>query len=98
MVSKEAQKSIERFKRFSNLVSSLYRSPNEITKWRIFLFRWLINLQGTLSPKIKNTNKEVIYLDGIRTLKVSTSNSNSDSNRGAPSPPQPPAAAARPPR
>ena len=78
MVSKEAQKSIERFKRFSNLVSSLYRSPNEITKWRIFLFRWLINLQGTLSPKIKNTNKEVIYLDGIRTLKVSTPNSNSE--------------------
>ena len=78
MVSKEAQKSIERFKRFSNLVSSLYRSPNEITKWRIFLFRWLINLQGTLSPKIKNTIKEVIYLDGIRTLKVSTPNSNSE--------------------
>ena len=78
MVSKEAQKSIERFKRFSNLVSLLYRSPNEITKWRIFLFRWLINLQGTLSPKIKNTNKEVIYLDGIRTLKVSTPNSNSE--------------------
>ena len=78
MVSKEAIKSIERFKRFSNLVSALYRSPNEITKWRIFLFRWLINLQGTLSPKIKNTNKEVIYLDGIRTLKVSTPNSNSE--------------------
>ena len=58
MVSKEAHKSIERFKRFSNLVSSLYRSPNEITKWRIFLFRWFINLQGTLYQRLKTLIKK----------------------------------------
>ncbi len=41
-------------------------------KWRLNLFRSIIDLQGVINPKVKNTKKEEIFLDGIRTLKVTT--------------------------
>ena len=75
MISEEAQKSIKKYKQFASITSSLYKTPSEITRWRINLFRWLINLQGTIGPKVKGTIREELNLGGIRTLKVSTPNS-----------------------
>jgi acetyl esterase/lipase len=72
MISEEAQKSIKKYKQFASITSSLYKTPGEITRWRINLFRWLINLQGTIGPKVKGTIREELDLGGIRTLKVST--------------------------
>ena len=79
MVSKQAQKSIKQFRRFAKILSALYRSPNEITNWRIKLFRWLVDLQGIFGPKVKGTNKEELYINGIKTWKISTPSS--DPNR-----------------
>ena len=75
MISKEAQKSIKKYKQFASVTSFLYKTPSQITRWRINLFRWLIDLQGTIGPKVKGTVREELYLGGIRTLKVSTPNS-----------------------
>ena len=79
MVSKQAQKSIKQFRRFAKILSSIYRSPNEMTNWRIKLFRWLVDLQGVFGPKVKGTNKEEFYINGIKTWKISTPSS--DPNR-----------------
>tara|TARA_B100000927_G_scaffold257873_1_gene226022 strand:- start:267 stop:1232 length:966 start_codon:yes stop_codon:yes gene_type:complete len=75
MISKEAQKSIQRYKKYASFISSFYRTPSEISKWRVSLFRWFIDLQGTIGPKAKGTKKEEVLLGGVRTLKVSTPNS-----------------------
>ena len=47
-------------------------SFHKTKKWRLNLFRSIIDLQGVINPKVKNTKKEEIFLDGIRTLKVTT--------------------------
>ena len=78
MVSKQAEKSIKQYKRFAKLLSILYRSPNEMTKWRIKLFRWFVDLQGTFGPKVKGTVKEEFNFNGVNTWKISTPNSNPD--------------------
>ena len=52
MVSKQAQKSIKQFRRFAKILSALYRSPNEMTNWRIKLFRWLVDLQGIFGCRL----------------------------------------------
>ena len=75
MISKEAQKSIKRFKRASSFIGLLYKSPKEMTSGRMKIGRWFNNLQGTVFPKVKGTTKEVIYLDDIRSFKISTPNS-----------------------
>ena len=58
MISKEAQESIKRYKQFASFISSFYRTPSEISAWRIGFFRWFINLQGVIGPKAKGTLKE----------------------------------------
>ena len=58
MISKEAQKSIQRYKKYASFISSFYRTPSEISNWRVGLFRWFIDLQGTIGPKAKGTVKE----------------------------------------
>ena len=78
MVSKQAEKSIKQYRRFAKLLSILYRSPNEMTKWRIKLFRWFVDLQGTFGPKVKGTVKEEFNFNGVNTWKISTPNSNPD--------------------
>ena len=75
MISKEAQKSIKRFKRASSFVGFLVKSPKEMTPRRLRIGRLFNNLQGTVFPKVKGTTKEVIYLDDIRSFKISTPNS-----------------------
>ena len=75
MISSEAQKSIKRYKGFASFISSFYRTPSEITAWRVNFFRWFINLQGVIGPKVKGTIKEEVSLAGVRTLKVTTPNS-----------------------
>ena len=75
MISKEAQQSIKKYRQFAAMTSSLYKTPSEITRWRINLFRWLIDLQGTMGKKVKGTVKKEIFLGGMRTLKISTPNS-----------------------
>ena len=72
MVSKQAKKSINRYKNFAFLLSAVYQSAHKTKKWRLNLFRSIIDLQGVINPKVKNTKKEEIFLDGIRTLKVTT--------------------------
>ena len=78
MVSKQAEKSIRQYRRFAKILSALYRSPSEITNWRINLFRWLVDLQGTFGPKAKGTIKEEFNFNGINTWKISTPNSSPD--------------------
>ena len=75
MISKEAQESIKRYKQFASFISSFYRTPSEISAWRISFFRWFINLQGVIGPKAIGTTKEEVTLGGVKTLKVSTPNS-----------------------
>ena len=79
MLSKEAEQSIKRFKSFSVFMSSMYESPGNMSKSKRRFFRWFINLQGILGPKVEGTIKEELSLDGINTWKVSTPNS--DPNR-----------------
>ena len=62
MISKEAQESIKRYKQFASFISSFYRTPSEISAWRIGFFRWFINLQGVIGPKAKGTLKEEVIL------------------------------------
>ena len=83
MVSKQAQKSIKQFRRFAKILSALYRSPNEMTNWRIKLFRWLVDLQGIFGPKVKGTNKET-------RRKTWKQLENQWNFKGAPLPVQPP--------
>tara|TARA_Y100000996_G_scaffold213425_1_gene167622 strand:- start:805 stop:1764 length:960 start_codon:yes stop_codon:yes gene_type:complete len=75
MISKEAQESIKRYRQYASFISSFYRTPSEISAWRISFFRWFINLQGVIGPKAKGTIKEEVTLGGVKTLKVSTPNS-----------------------
>jgi acetyl esterase/lipase len=75
MISKEAQKSIKKYKKYAAFISAFYKTPSEMTSWRIGFFRWFINLQGVIGPKAEGTIKEEVSLGGIRTLKVSTPNS-----------------------
>ena len=75
MISEEAQKSIKRYKGYAAFISSFYRTPSEISAWRIAFFRWFINLQGIIGPKINGTIKEEVFLGGIKTLKITTPNS-----------------------
>ena len=75
MISKEAQESIKRYRQYASFISSFYRTPSEISAWRIGFFRWFINLQGVIGPKAKGTLKEEVTLGGVKTLKVSTPNS-----------------------
>ena len=79
MLSKEAEQSIKRFKSFSVFMSSMYESPGNMSKSKRRFFRWFINLQGILGPKVEGTIKEELSLDGINTWKVSTPKS--DPNR-----------------
>ena len=72
MVSKQAKKSINRYKNFAFLLSAVYQSAHKAKKWRLNLFRSIIDLQGVINPKVKDTKKEEIFLDGIRTLKITT--------------------------
>ena len=72
MVSKQAKKSINRYKNFAFLLSAVYQSAHKTKKWRLNLFRSIIDLQGVINPKVKDTKKEEIFLDGIRTLKITT--------------------------
>ena len=72
MVSKQAKKSINRYKNFAFLLSPVYQSAHKTKKWRLNLFRSIIDLQGVINPKVKDTKKEEIFLDGIRTLKITT--------------------------
>ncbi len=72
MVSKQAKKSINRYKYAAFLLSAIYQSAHKTKKWRLNLFRSIIDLQGVINPKVKNTKKEEIFLDGIRTLKITT--------------------------
>ncbi|MDC2999085.1 alpha/beta hydrolase [Acidimicrobiaceae bacterium] len=72
MVSKQAKKSIRRYRNAAFLLSAVYQSAHKAKKWRLNLFRSIIDLQGVINPKVKNTKKEEIFLDGIRTLKVTT--------------------------
>ena len=72
MVSKQAKKSINRYKNFAFLLSAVYQSALKAKKWRLNLFRSIIDLQGVINPKVKDTKKEEIFLDGIRTLKITT--------------------------
>ena len=72
MVSKQAKKSINRYKYAAFLLSAVYQSAHKTKKWRLNLFRSIIDLQGVINPKVKNTKKEEIFLDGIRTLKITT--------------------------
>lgn len=72
MVSKQAKKSINRYKNAAFLLSSVYQSAHKAKKWRLNLFRSIIDLQGVINPKVKDTKKEEIFLDGIRTLKITT--------------------------
>ena len=72
MVSKQAKKSINRYKNFAFLLSALYQSVRKEKKWSLNLFRSIIDLQGVINPKVKDTKKEEIFLDGIRTLKITT--------------------------
>ena len=76
MISKEAHKSIKTYKRIATFFGFLYRTPNEMTRGRLGFARWFNNLAGTINPKIKDTLKEVVFFDDIRTFKVSTPNSN----------------------
>ena len=75
MISKEAQKSIKRFKRAASFIGFLVKSPKEMTPGRYRVGRLFNNLQGTVFPKVKGTIKEVVYLDDIRSFKISTPNS-----------------------
>tara|TARA_S200000501_G_scaffold14090_1_gene12470 strand:- start:586 stop:1554 length:969 start_codon:yes stop_codon:yes gene_type:complete len=72
MVSKQAKKSINRYKNAAFLLSAVYQSAHKAKKWRLNLFRSIIDLQGVINPKVKDTKKEEIFLDGIRTLKITT--------------------------
>ena len=75
MITKAAQTSIQQYKNYASIISSFYRTPSEISNWRVALFRLFIDLQGTIGPKAKGTVKEEVLLGGVRTLKVSTPNS-----------------------
>ena len=79
MLSKEAQKSIKKYKSYANFISSMYENPNNMSKAKRRYVRWLIDLQGILGAKIKGTIKEDVYLGGVKTWKVTTPNS--DPNR-----------------
>jgi acetyl esterase/lipase len=72
MLSDEAKKSINKYKSYSGFISSMYKNPNVMSKRRRSFFRWFIDLQGTIGPKVEGTIKEEIELGGIKTLKVST--------------------------
>ena len=78
MISKEAQKSIKRYKKIASFFGFLYKTPNEITSGRLNFARWFNNLAGTINPKIEGTIKEEIYFGDMKTYKVSTPNSNPD--------------------
>jgi len=67
MISKEAQKSIKRYKKYASFISSFYRTPGEISNWRVAFFRWFIDLQGIIGPKAKGTVKEEIVSTGKST-------------------------------
>jgi acetyl esterase/lipase len=56
MLSKEAEQSIKRFKSFSVFMSSMYESPGNMSKSKRRFFRWFINLQGILGPKVEGTS------------------------------------------
>ena len=75
MLSKEAEESIKRFKSYSGFIASMYKNPNSMSKTRRSFIRWFINLQGVIGPKVKGTVKEEIYLDGVKTWKITTPNS-----------------------
>ena len=79
MLSKEAEESIKRFKSYSGFIASMYQNPNNMSKARRGFFRWFVNLQGVIGPKVKETVKEDVYLGGVKTWKITTPNS--DPNR-----------------
>ena len=62
MLSKEAQKSIKKYKLYANFISSMYQNPNNMSKAKRRYVRWLIDLQGILGAKIKGTIKKDVYL------------------------------------
>tara|TARA_B100000683_G_scaffold11986_1_gene12846 strand:- start:879 stop:1046 length:168 start_codon:yes stop_codon:yes gene_type:complete len=53
MLSKEAEKSIKKFKSYSGFIASMYQNPNNMSKARRGFFRWFVNLQGVIGPKVK---------------------------------------------
>jgi len=79
MLSKEAEKSIKRYKSLSTFISSMYQNLDRMSPRRRRFVRWFVDLQGVIGPKKEGTLKEVVYLGGIKTWKVSTPNS--DPNR-----------------
>ena len=79
MLSKEAQKSIKKYKSYSVFISSMYQNLDRMSTRRRRFVRWFVNLQGVIGPKKEGTLKEEVYLGGIKTWKVSTPNS--DPNR-----------------
>tara|TARA_Y100001938_G_scaffold117786_1_gene162603 strand:+ start:498 stop:1484 length:987 start_codon:yes stop_codon:yes gene_type:complete len=79
MLSKEAEKSIKKFKSYSGFIASMYQNPNNMSKARRGFFRWFVNLQGVIGPKVRETVKEDVYLGGVKTWKITTPNS--DPNR-----------------
>ena len=70
MLSDEAKKSINKYKSYSGFMSSMYKNPNVMSKRRLSFFRWLVDLQGTIGPKVEGTIKEEIELGGIKTLSL----------------------------
>ena len=70
MISKEAQKSIKRYKKIASFFGFLYKTPNEITSGRLNFARWFNNLAGTINTKIEGTIKEEIYFGDMKPYKV----------------------------
>ena len=51
MLSKEAQKSIKKYKSYSVFISSMYQNLDRMSTRRRRFVRWFVNLQGVIGPK-----------------------------------------------
>ncbi|SVB91363.1 uncharacterized protein METZ01_LOCUS244217, partial [marine metagenome] len=75
MLSDQAIKLRKRYNKLGSLVSAFAYDPDNVSKLKVWGQRKNLDLITGLQPKAKGTKKEEIFLDGVKTWKVTTPNS-----------------------
>ena len=75
MLSDQAIKLRKRYGKLGSLVSAFAYDPDNVSKLKVWGQRKNLDLITGLQPKAKGVKKEEIFLDGVKTWKVTTPNS-----------------------
>ena len=75
MLSDQAIKLRERYNKLGSVVSFLAYDSDKVSKLKVWFQRKNFNLIMGIQPKAKGAKKEEIFLDGIKTWKITTPNS-----------------------